>query len=658
MSTDLKKNNQHLQTTESETQAEPDKTEGIQRGQWYWVKETDDTDSDDDTTKGKKYLACVTHVGSNYAELKMPSGSSWDIHFDEFDKVTTRELDHARIIQSNINEHQQNVKVLLDEIKQLSAGLGIMPKLGDGGDGTGTALAVASKTVDLKAHKKALVKAKNKTLPALFEKVEEEHKGMAMWMKAGLIPMKAEMEVLKTQTEGIEDKIFTVELYAGLCEEIVEIKKGEPASNNEKICLFQRRHYMDEECLVDYKAGGMTFKSVMAFDKWLIQKEHLNRILPFPKCIVAFRVRRYDKDRGTPKSFGEFIQFWIEKQEDKITFLYIRNGDRCFRLNTEIDFDEDLFPNKGVLPLTQGKVYIKSFANRIDELISEDEYKSRMADHEEAKAKRKKEEAQYKKDMTAWKKLSKAQKKKKDKPYIMPFFHGQSFDNYEPLTQDSVRYDEAMERIAKIAKDHNRIAIVLQGILDRSESLHPHPPWQLWTDEGFKAAIKLVFDNHGLTSGDPPDFEAFRLKLNRQLKKGSHTIGQEDAWTRAEAVKENNRYRPYARSEHDRDLTHFEPYGNPGPGHIAQVWYLSRDKTKTHFEWHRDRLVHTWRSGEGPIRCQFSCSTDLLLNVDAYKPGDFKQFYSDHRTRAEYLKWAPLLLAAEDFHAKKRKVKT
>lgn len=45
-----------------------------------------------------------------------------------------------------------------------------------------------------------------------------------------------------------------------------------------------------------------------------------------------------------------------------------------------------------------------------------------------------------------------------------------------------------------------------------------------------------------------------------------------------------------------------------------------------------------------------------LLNVSAYTPGDFKQFFADPRTRAEYLKWAPLLLAAEEFHAGNRTI--
>ena len=30
---------------------------------------------------------------------------------------------------------------------------------------------------------------------------------------------------------------------------------------------------------------------------------------------------------------------------------------------------------------------------------------------------------------------------------------------------------------------------------------------------------------------------------------------------------------------------------------------------------------------------------------------DYKQFYNDPRTRAKYIKWAPLLIAAEEYHA-------
>lgn len=51
------------------------------------------------------------------------------------------------------------------------------------------------------------------------------------------------------------------------------------------------------------------------------------------------------------------------------------------------------------------------------------------------------------------------------------------------------------------------------------------------------------------------------------------------------------------------------------------------------------------------VRDAIQVDAARLLNVSAYTPGDYRQFYDDPRTRADYLEWAPLLLAAEDWHA-------
>ena len=57
------------------------------------------------------------------------------------------------------------------------------------------------------------------------------------------------------------------------------------------------------------------------------------------------------------------------------------------------------------------------------------------------------------------------------------------------------------------------------------------------------------------------------------------------------------------------------------------------------------------KADETPIHTGFSCQAELLFNVSAYTPGDYKMFFSDPRTRAKYLQWAPFMLAAEDYHA-------
>jgi hypothetical protein len=91
----------------------------------------------------------------------------------------------------------------------------------------------------------------------------------------------------------------------------------------------------------------MQFQDLAAFDAWLIEPVNLQRLLPFPRCVVAFRVRREMKEHDM--SLAEFIQFTLngEGDLDKLTFLYLRNGEQVWRLKTAIEFGAQLFPDLG-----------------------------------------------------------------------------------------------------------------------------------------------------------------------------------------------------------------------------------------------------------------------------------------------------------------------
>ena len=595
----------------------------LEIGQWYWIN-------------GEKgpWIACITEIGSNYAELTSPGRSSIRIHFDEFDEYCTVEPNAEAIFKDNVDRYQGQVRTLMGEIQALTAQLGVAPRAELGVEGTEQtqALVVAHGTKNVKKYKVALIKAKKKTLPDLFERVEEAHSKLRKWMKASLVPMYAETDQLKVQTKKIEDRIFTVELYAGLVEELVKVRDGKPADSNEKLHLHQRRHYMDEECLVDYKAGGMEFKNIGAFDRWLKKKKNLKRVLPFPRSIVAFQVRRHNKEREFA-SISAYINFLFRyADEDESTFLYLRNGEQLWRLATEIDFGEQLFPDRALsTTLGEGEIWFRHFCSSIDDMISGAAYEGLLEDQREKKRK-------YKAEMREWKKLSKKERKGRCAPR-----YRSDYSQWEKLTPESVYYDDACKKIAQEAMQHNRVAVVLQGILDRSPALHPHPPWQLWTPLGFESALELYYDQtRALSSGDVPDFEAYRARLNASLKKGSLVVGQQEAWERHMAKKKNEQH--YS--------THYTPYGNPGPGLIAKVVRLSRDKKKATFEWMRERMTYRAWGNDDDIKTRFTCSTSLLLNVGVYRLKDYLQFYADPRTRAEYLKWAPLLLAAENHLAK------
>ncbi len=609
--------------------------EPLVRGQWYWVQ---DKDWEGDSFE---WLGCITNIGSNYVELDGPTHGPRRVHVDEFDRTCRRELDPESVIRSRVEENQARVKRLMGEVQELTARLAIGPgpELGTGEECR--SLAVVGSQQSFSDYSKALAKAKKEDLPELFKKIENANKSMAAWMSANVIPLKAEAEAMKGVIEKIEDRVFNVELYAGLVESVTVCQDGEPAPLGEKIHLLQRRHYMDEECLAHYEIGGMEFKDIEAFDEWICRKVHRDRLLPFPRCIVAFKVRRNAKWREAFR-VSDYFQILQLEEADKTTFLYMRNGDRVYRLNTAIEFGEQLFPDIRKLR-PDDKIWAKVWSNgHIEKIITEGDYLQRKSEWEAAE--REREE-----------KLRKA--KKKDR-WQFQSHSWSEWRDYKPFDHTNVYYDDINATIQSDLKKHNRVALVLQGILDRSPVFHPHPPWQIWTEEGFAQALELVYDDaYALVSGPPPDFEAYRAKLNKTLKVGCTTIGQQDFWQRQEAVKENRQRSNDPRfSRIEYELTFYTPPGNPGPGKLARPIAVTRTGKCT-FAWNRERQTSTWKHRYGdPIPVKLEVAASKLLNLDAYTPGDFRQFFADPRTRANYLKWAPYLLEAEEYKAGNRKV--
>lgn len=633
-------------------------------GKWYWV-----------AGKSERWLGCIVHVGSNYARLK---GTRWArrVHLDQFFEVCTFEPDPDTVIGGFIGTHNRRVGELMEEVKAVTMRLGV---------GANPLLGVASETQALTlrrdepmdAYKTALVKAKDETLPELFKQIRSEHAALAKWMKARLIPMRAQAAALKPAIKHVEDRIFSVQLYAGLTEEIAQIADGEPAPLTEKIHLFQRRAYMDEECLAAYETGGMEFKDLRAFDRWIAKPKNRDRLLPLPRCILSFQVRRHRKERHG-NTVADYIRFAQLEKMDKYTYLYMRNGEQLFRLATEIRFEHQLFPDLDERELLTSKLWanvsnietddeeVRTFrmggsdddddgddridfdGNKIRSLIPDRQYQGMLEDEERA----------YRewRDVTvpeAKAKIAANKKKPKEEQeseYFLrvpdePRRHSQ---NYSVFDRDNVHYDDIANYIQRMVAAHNRLVLVLQGILDRSPVMHPHPPWVLWNGASFEQAIELHYEqSRALTVGDAPDFEVYRARCNALVKVGTLVIGQHALWYASEERAEERERRRRGRY---RDIR------NPGPGKFAPVAKIGRGGV-CRFEWVREHHFYNREDGSQvrKLATRFSAPLAQLFNVEAYTPGDFKQFFTDPRTRAQYLQWAPILLEAEEYHAGNRK---
>lgn len=639
----------------------------IELGQWYWVKDDEIADEYKEQFPNGEWLGCVMIVGSNFIELRSPQTSKYShfeerVHLNDFFKKCRRELDPRGVIHGRVMFYKTKTERLLMEIRDITANLGVAPTTGIEQEGEARSLSVLNaQTGDMKSYKRSLVKAQEKTLPSLFEEVEDSSKKMTSWMKAEILPIQAAIGPMKNCMESIEERIFHVELYAGLTEEVVQVRDGKPAALQEKVRLMQGRLYMDEECLIDYDAGGMSFKAVKDFDRWIARTHNMASILPHQRCVVAFRVRRNAKEHGELTNFFQIFTRAGEDEADKITVFYLRNGEQLFRLSTKQQLRDTLFPDLSEFDFSQPMMA----------RIESDEVKQimKVSEWEERKERRRLAEEKRKVDYEAYEKA----KKSKDHPHHKHMYNPHdsfSWDDrdrgkWEPFNSTSVYYDEAKKSVEDDMKYYNRVVLILQGLFDRSPVFAPHFPAQLWTQEGFNRVVELIYDrDRALYAGEKPDFETFRAQCNKLIKPGCVVIGMKDAWLKAEKEKEEKAGGP----KYDRyggKISRYSYYSDPGPGFLAVVSSIKGRKVTCEYTRHRERAEKSGsryyretvkgKDQGDPMQEFFTADISVLFNASAYTPGDYKMFLADPRTRAEYIKWAPFLLGSEDFAAGKRK---
>lgn len=648
-------------TVDNTFDAGPRGVDDARLGQWYWVSDEAgwrDTDEEgNDLKEGEKYrwLGCVMQIGSNFLELKSPpyanSSSSLRVHFDDFEEVLTFAPDADAYIEQRQAKSKREINALLEEVRQLTARLGVVqPQITtDHAVGDQNALVVVSQKPDTKSYKKALVKAAEKTLPDLFAQIKNANVELARWMIAPTLPLQASILPMQQSIEAVKSRIYTIELYAGLTEEAVKCCDGKPAAIGEKLRIMQRRLYMDEECLANYQAGGMEFKDITKFDAWISKPENRDRLLPFPRTLAAFRVRRNQKEREHEGNIDRmFINFELA-DADKATFLYVRNGAQVWRIDCAFEFDEMIVPNKE--QFNPGEpMMVKTHGSSISEMMPKQRWDALVAEEEE----------QHKKYLK-WEEDNPGDNNWMDNPYhnSIGFRHDYKHD-WAPFDQSNVYFDEALKEIEDEIKRYNRIAVIVQGLFDRSEVLHPHGPVRMWDTESFAQSVELMYDAVTLTYGEKPDFEAYRARINAFIDEKSVFVGQEDYWLRREAVKENRRIANDYRNRGSRpNYLRYWPSEESGPGYIRKADEWKPRARKAVFRWIRESRNYRRARYDRPeeIKVSLEVPVDELLNISGYSPGDFKQFFADPRTRVEYLQWAPLLLAAEDYHAGKRRKK-
>ena len=582
-------------------------------GEWYWVTCEQWVEPthwiNGRAVKGKskknvEVLMCVWHLASNHVEFQ--------VH-DHDDRGTRGELIKNRdllsktrlepnwkaIIQQRVEikqvELHEAVKLMADQVRNAGLLPNELPEVAP-------TLLPSVVRADPNESKKRLQKLKEKQFPAAQKHVEQITKELVALQKDTMLPMLAEGERMETAVKGVEERMFVLELYAGLCEHAIQIREGQPAAMDESLAIRQMLRYMDEETLIDYDGGGMDYKKIGAFDKWVARDENLNRMMPDKRGIVAFQVRRHDKEYPLPTKFGDWIELEYAHRQNKRTYLLIRNGDNVWRLLADIDFSPRLLPLR--------TEFNQAFTRTRHGWMGEP-------------------------------------------------------DTYEDVTPDDFDYDIKIEERRRTIFAYNRVLFFVQGLLDRSKVFSPHPPMNLADENVVRERLKLIFDEEiGLPSAHPPNWLEYRDKANATISKGSLVWcadGDElrefsnwrGTWTRPKYGHWAAR-RPLVCAVDSVSRNRKTVVLKWELGHkIKDEWVLDKSRpvpNKPHF-FYQKKIEHDLGMRYGHQRVKM----EDVFAVEAYPPGDFKRFLCDAYLKGAYLMWAPQLLGAEKWHIERKK---
>jgi hypothetical protein len=591
-----------------------DPLDSVQIGDWYWVKY-----GKNDSEKEHEHLFCVKTIGSNYIGFIGSSkhgGEYTDrIHFDEFFARCRPEPNWREHLNKRMAELQDAIREKTKQLVKHGQKLFLLPQDKDPNITVSpeeTHSLLPMKIADEpKKYKKALVKLQKDVLPEISKEIKELAEEFAMVAKDMCLPDLVRLGAVKEKLGAVEDRIFTIELYCGLQEEVHQIAKGNPAPASEKIAVRQAMLFMDEETLFDYKDGGMDFEKIGDFDEWVAKPENLNRVLPEQKGVVAFKVRREDKEYSRAETM---LQAWTQigwHEANKQTYLLIRNGENVYRISSEIDFSPRLIPTEGEIGIDQFK-----------------QINSRYEWSEDGGHKR--------------------------------------IETETLVTPDDVKYDDHVRMLEHMLKQYNRIVILIQGLLDRSLVFHPHPPIKLTVPGVLDEWVLLIRDEERGLPSNVVTFEEYQKQVNTTLRKGK--------WVYIDK-KYNEKYKDGNEPYREGGRTYGPPPRrgwavNTMP-EICQVEAMKRDGSAVQVSWpwgQRSKGKPRWvesKTRPGWGHTEYDYSTDRMchewvpvhrvFNVSDYNLGDYKMFLCDRTLKGKYLKWAQYVLTAEDWSRNRAK---
>lgn len=189
-----------------------------------------------------------------------------------------------------------------------------------------------------KINRAALVAEKTRKYAEIMIKQKTQE------LEARLQPMREMIEKMGREVSRLNYVIQTIETYAGIKENVVQLHAGEPAPETTPIVFRQAVIFMDEElALID---DDFDWQKVDKFDKWLLENDRYKDFMPDEKSMVAVKPRRRDKEYTAGETANDRLYNWIMNQNNHQTAFLIRNGENLYKIESEHIFLTDrMYPN-------------------------------------------------------------------------------------------------------------------------------------------------------------------------------------------------------------------------------------------------------------------------------------------------------------------------
>lgn len=259
----------------------------------------------------------------------------------------------------------------------------------------------------------------------------------------------------------IRETVKSLEIYVGADVAVLSLREGVPAAHDAPLTIYQDVLSFDEETLILLEQGGIDHRQIPHLCDALADPALQDRLIPASRGMVLCRFRAHDKVFYTTRStasVADHVANWMANAEENA-------------IAQEIHL---LYRDGDNFHLIQHPHVFQNMSQLMPTTAQQNE----------------------------------------------TFLHA----NGQRITPEDLAYASAQRKQLATLNDYARVLILLWGLHDRSDLFAPTliPKGANWLDPSFQQRyLRLVSQDHLITSTSRPTYDDFRHQQNRYLTAGA-----------------------------------------------------------------------------------------------------------------------------------------